>query len=86
MVTFALYIVQPLMITSKKNMNTLDRVSRFVIAAVLVALVIFGPVRGLLGFILIVMSFFFFVASFTGFCLFYKSINADFNNSDEYFK
>jgi hypothetical protein len=74
------------MIKSKKNMNLMDRIARFVVAAVLVALVIFGPVRGLLGFILIILSMFFFIASFTGFCMFYKSINADFNNSDEYFK
>ena len=74
------------MIKSKKNMNLMDRVARFIVAAVLVALVIFGPVRGLLGLILIILSVFFVVASFTGFCLFYKSINADFNDSDEYFK
>ena len=74
------------MLKSKKNMNAMDRVSRFLVSAVLVALVIFGPIRGLLGFILIVMSVFFLVASVTGFCLFYKSINADFHNSDEYFK
>lgn len=71
---------------TKKNMNTMDRVARFIVALVLVAIVIFGPIRGVLGFLLIVMSFFFLIASFTGFCLFYKSINADFNNSDEYFK
>lgn len=74
------------MIKSKKNMNRMDRVSRFIVAAVLVALVIFGPIKGLLGFILIVMSVFFLVASVTGFCMFYKSINADFYNSDEYYK
>jgi hypothetical protein len=74
------------MIKSKKNMNLMDRIARFVVAAVLIILVIFGPVRGPLGFILIILSIFFLIASFTGFCMFYKSINADFNNSDEYFK
>ncbi len=74
------------MIKLNKNMNSMDRVSRFIVALVLIGLVIFGPVRGLLGVLLVILSIFFVVASFTGFCMFYKSINADFHDSDEYYK
>jgi hypothetical protein len=74
------------MIRRKKNMNTMDRVSRFVVAIALTATVVFGPIGGFLDFIFILLSVLFVVASITGFCPFYKSINVDFNNSDEYFK
>lgn len=74
------------MIKRKKNMNTMDRVSRFVVAISLLSIVVFGPLWGILGFFIILLSILFLIASVTGFCPFYKSINADFYNSDDYYK
>lgn len=74
------------MIRQKRNMNTMDRVARFVISLVLLGIVIFGPLWNLLGFFIVLLSILFLIAGVTGFCPFYKSINVDFTKSDEYFK
>ena len=74
------------MFKRKRNMNTMDRVARFIVAITLLSVVIFGPLWNFLGFFLIILSGLFLVASFSGFCPFYKSIDVDFNKSDEYFK
>ena len=74
------------MIRQKRNMNIMDRVTRFVISLVLLGIVIFGPLWNLLGFFIVLLSVLFLIAGVTGFCPFYKSINVDFTKSDEYFK
>ncbi|MEP0266179.1 YgaP-like transmembrane domain [Dokdonia sp.] len=67
-------------------MNIMDRISRCVVAIALLAVVIYGAVGILLSSLFILLSILFVVAGISGFCPFYKSINVDFNNSDEYFK
>ncbi len=74
------------MIKRKKNMNVMDRVTRFIIAMSLLSIVVFGPLWNLLGFFILILSILFLVAGVSGFCPFYKSINVDFSKSDEYFK
>lgn len=74
------------MFSNKKNMNRMDRISRCVVAVVLLPVVIYGAVDGLLSVFFILLSILFLIAGISGFCPFYKSINVDFTNSDEYFK
>lgn len=74
------------MINNKKNMNTLDRVSKCIVAIVLLTVVAYGAVGGLLSFFFILLSTLFLIVSISGFCPFYKAINVDFNKSDDYFK
>lgn len=55
----------------KKNMGSMDRVMRFIIAAVVVALYFTGTITGTLGIVLLVLAGVFVLTSFIGFCPLY---------------
>lgn len=55
----------------KKNMGTIDRSIRLILAAVFVILYLTGVVPGVVGIILIVVACIFTITSFIGFCPLY---------------
>jgi len=55
----------------KNNMGSMDRVMRFIIAAVVVALYFTGTITGTLGIVLLVLAGVFVLTSFIGFCPLY---------------
>ncbi|ARV11135.1 DUF2892 domain-containing protein [Gilvibacter sp. SZ-19] len=55
----------------KKNMGTLDRVLRLVLAVVAVALYYFEVVSGTLGIVLMILAAVFVLTSFVAFCPLY---------------
>lgn len=59
----------------KRNMNDFDRITRFIVALLLLSIFFIGNVRGVLGTLLIAVSTMFVFASITSFCPFYKSTN-----------
>lgn len=59
----------------KRNMNNFDRITRFIVALLLLSLYFFGNVNGYIGILIIVISSLFSFASITAFCPFYKSTN-----------
>ncbi|WP_405292283.1 DUF2892 domain-containing protein [Algibacter sp. Ld11] len=72
------------MIRLKKNMSNFDRLVRFIVAILLLSLFFLGEIRGILGIILIVVSFMFAFASITAFCPFYKSVKFSTKNKNDY--
>jgi hypothetical protein len=72
------------MIKLKKNMSNFDRLVRFIVAILLLSLFFLGEIRGIIGIVLIAISFMFAFASITAFCPFYKSVNFNTNNKDDY--
>ncbi|NJN25950.1 MAG: DUF2892 domain-containing protein [Cyclobacteriaceae bacterium] len=55
----------------KKNMGTIDRVLRIVIALAIAALFFTGVITGLLGMVLLVLAGVFVLTSFVGMCPLY---------------
>jgi hypothetical protein len=55
----------------KKNMGTIDRIIRLVVAAIIIVLYLTGTVPGVVGIILIVIALIFVATSFIGFCPLY---------------
>lgn len=55
----------------KKNMGSADRITRVVIAAIIVALYFSGTVTGTLGIVLIALSVVFVLTSLVSFCPLY---------------
>ena len=55
----------------KRNMSNLDRIIRFVVAAVFAYLYFSGTVTGVLGIILVVLGVVFVLTSFIAFCPLY---------------
>ena len=73
------------MLKFRRNMNNFDRITRFIVAMLLLSLFFFGHVRGIFGAILLVVAFMFAFASITSFCPFYKSTNlSTYKKSEEY--
>ncbi|RTE52388.1 DUF2892 domain-containing protein [Arenibacter aquaticus] len=56
----------------KKNMGNLDRILRFMVAAVLVWLFYTGTISGIWGILLVVLAVVFFLTSLMGFCPLYR--------------
>lgn len=61
----------------KKNMGTLDRVIRLLIAAVIAGLVYFKIISGTLSMVLLVAALIFALTSFLSFCPMYKLIGVN---------
>jgi len=59
----------------KKNMGTIDRIIRLVVAAIIIVLYLTGTVPGVVGIILIVIALIFVVTSVIGFCPLYTLLN-----------
>ncbi len=55
----------------KKNMGNTDRIVRFIIAAIFVALYFTGTVTGTIGIVLLVLAGVFVLTSFVSFCPLY---------------
>ena len=55
----------------KKNMGNADRIIRFIVAAIVVALYMSGTISGILGIVLLILSGVFVLTSFIGFCPLY---------------
>lgn len=55
----------------KKNMGSADRITRVIIAAIMVALYFTGTITGTLGIVLIVLSVVFVLTSLVSFCPLY---------------
>ncbi len=55
----------------KKNMGTADRITRLVIAAIIVTLFFTNILAGTLGIILLILAGVFVLTSFSGFCPLY---------------
>ena len=55
----------------KKNMGNSDRIIRFIIAAIIVALYFTGTITGTLGIVLLVLAGVFLLTSFISFCPLY---------------
>ncbi|WP_158848210.1 DUF2892 domain-containing protein [Algibacter sp. L4_22] len=72
------------MLKLKKNMSNFDRLVRFIVSLLLLSLFFIGEIRGVFGIMLIVVSVMFAFASITAFCPFYKSVNFNTNNRDDY--
>ena len=73
------------MIKLKRNMNSFDRVTRFIVASLLLTLFFVGGVRGIFGILILITSALFLFASFTAFCPFYKSTNlSTYKYSDDF--
>jgi hypothetical protein len=58
----------------KKNMGTADRVIRFLVAAVIVALYFLNVISGTLGIVLLVVGGIFLLTSFISFCPLYTIV------------
>jgi hypothetical protein len=52
----------------KKNVGSIDKIVRYVLAAILIALFAFNVVSGLLGYILLAVAAIFIVTSLLNFC------------------
>ncbi|OGP52971.1 MAG: hypothetical protein A2Y65_05345 [Deltaproteobacteria bacterium RBG_13_52_11] len=59
----------------KKNMGTIDRVIRLVLAAVIAALYLTGTISGIVAIILIIIGVIFVLTSLIGFCPLYALFN-----------
>ena len=57
----------------RRNMNNFDRLTRFIVAILLLSIFFIGNVRGFYGVAIISISTMFLFASVTAFCPFYKS-------------
>jgi hypothetical protein len=55
----------------KKNMGSSDRIIRFIVAAIFIALYFTGTVTGILGIVLLVLAGVFVLTSFVSFCPLY---------------
>jgi hypothetical protein len=55
----------------KKNMGSADRISRVIIAAILISLYFTGTITGTVGILLIVLSVILILTSLIGFCPMY---------------
>lgn len=64
-------------------MNGLDRFIRFVVVILIGGLYYFEIIPGILGYILLGLAFAFLIASITGFCPFYKSVNLSTRDSSD---
>ncbi|RKR14285.1 Protein of unknown function (DUF2892) [Maribacter vaceletii] len=56
----------------KKNMNGVDRIIRFIIAAIVLALYYTNVIEGTLAYVLMALSVIFVVTGFVSFCPLYK--------------
>ncbi|MEP0133376.1 MAG: DUF2892 domain-containing protein [Eudoraea sp.] len=56
----------------KKNMGSLDRIIRFIVAAIIVVLVLAELIGGTLAIVLMVLAGVFVLTGFVGFCPLYK--------------
>ncbi|PKG52374.1 MULTISPECIES: DUF2892 domain-containing protein [Olleya] len=72
------------MIKIKRNMSNFDRLVRFIVVLLLVAILYVGEFDGPIAFIIILISAMFLFASVTAFCPFYKSTNISTYDSDDY--
>ena len=72
------------MIKLKRNMSNFDRLVRFIVVLLLVAILYVGEFDGPIAFIIILISAMFLFASVTAFCPFYKSTNISTYDSDDY--
>jgi len=66
----------------KKNMGTIDKVIRILVAVVLVVLFFTHVISGVLGVILLVLSAVFVVTSFLGFCPLYLPFGLNTNKKE----
>lgn len=64
----------------KKNMGTVDRIIRTLLALLVIVLYLTGDISGLAAIVLGLISVIFLVTSFTGFCPMYKMINVSTQN------
>lgn len=64
----------------KKNMGTVDRIIRTLLALLVIVLYLTGDISGLAAIVLGLISVIFLVTSFTGFCPMYKMINVSTRN------
>ena len=65
-------------------MSNFDRLVRFIVVLLLISILYVGEFKGLIAFIIIVVSAMFLFASVTAFCPFYKSTNISTSDSDDY--
>lgn len=61
------------MIHFKRNMSSFDRVSKFIVAVLLLSLFFVAGVRGFLGLIFLVVGLLFSFSSITSYCPLYKT-------------
>jgi len=67
----------------KKNMGSVDKIVRFIIAALFVILYISGVVTGTIGIILLVLAAVFVLTSLVSFCPLYTLIGMNTNKDTE---
>ena len=67
----------------KKNMGTIDRLIRFLIAAVIITLYSLGVISGTLAIVLLVFSGIFILTSFISFCPLYLPFGISTAKKDE---
>jgi hypothetical protein len=67
----------------KKNMGSIDKIIRFVVAAVFVAIYFAGVVTGVWGIVLLVLAAVFVLTSLISFCPLYPLVGMNTNKGDE---
>lgn len=67
----------------KKNMGTIDRIIRVIIAAVIAVLFFTNQIAGTLGIVLIVLAVVFLLTSFISFCPLYLPLGLRTNKSSK---
>lgn len=65
----------------KKNVGSIDKIIRFVLAAIIIALFAFNVVSGILGYILLAVAAIFIVTSLLNFCPIWWLLNIKTNTA-----